>query len=90
MYTEDPVSNAIVGLSELCVRYKFDDYRIDQSEKLHRIEKLNQAKAAVNAMQLFMEDIRYSMGDFDDKSFRSLVEDALRRYDEHMKTIWGA
>lgn len=90
MYTGDPISNAIEGLSELRIRYQFGDVPIDQIEKSHRIEKLNQAKDAVKAMQMFIADIRFSLGDFTDEHFRSLVKDTVKKFDERMKTIQGA
>lgn len=87
MYTEDPISNALEGLAELRIRYQFDDIRLDSETKRYRTEKLGQAKDAVKIMQMFVADIRYSLGDFTTESFRSLVEDAVKKFDERIKSV---
>ena len=87
MYTEAPISNALEGLTELRIRYQFGDIRLDPETIQYRTKKLDQARDAIKAMQTFIEDIRFSLGDFTAESFRSLVEDAVRKFDERMKSV---
>lgn len=90
MYTDDPLENARIGLSELRRAYDWNrlDNRMTPDERKDIAKKLCHAECTVKLVKRFISEIEMlSSSKLDDDSFRSAVAGALHKFEHEVKDI---
>lgn len=90
MYTDDPLENTRIGLSELRRAYDWNrlDNHMTPDERKDIAKKLCHAECTVKLVKRLIADIQIlSSSKLDDDSFRSAVAGTLRKFEKEVKDV---